>query len=369
MTQKAASMLAAIFITVSSVCAQVWTLDLKHDSIYAQEILSRTSEAVEKNGGGQIRIKLTEPKSAITSITIDAGKFAAPTTFTLSKSSPTIIAPVIKWDFDKLNQLLEPTIEVITATATYSDGRTESQNIQTVIRPPSDCLLAYVADNGEAIFTWDNLAGYVNENDPAIDKILSKVIKMGLVDSWTGYQLGEKEVEKQIYAVWLYFRYKGIKYSSITTPSIEAKKTFGQTIRSFADTINNRQANCVDGSVLLASIFRKIGLDVFLVLPPGHCYLAVLTKEADSSLKGTRRGIRKIVLETTMIGNKTPLAFMVNIDPEAIMYNEMLKVAYANYDRDATAFNSGDKKYRIVHIGDARDSGILPIQSRGYVKF
>ena len=65
-------------------------------------------------------------------------------------------------------------------------------------------------------------------------------------------------------------------------------------MRLIDESINNAQANCVDGSVLLASLLRKIDIEPVLVYVPGHCYLAFYLDAEQKHLVG---------LETTLIGS------------------------------------------------------------------
>jgi hypothetical protein len=57
------------------------------------------------------------------------------------------------------------------------------------------------------------------------------------------------------------------------------------------DSIANRQANCVDGVVLFASLMERIGLNVVLVLAPGHAFVGWETGRGSSQFE---------YLETTM---------------------------------------------------------------------
>ena len=68
---------------------------------------------------------------------------------------------------------------------------------------------------------------------------------------------------------------------------------FSQHVRLIDESITHSQANCVDGSVLLASILRKIGLYASLVLVPGHCFVAFSLDRELEEIRG---------LETTLIG-------------------------------------------------------------------
>ncbi len=60
------------------------------------------------------------------------------------------------------------------------------------------------------------------------------------------------------------------------------------------DALSTSQINCVDGSVLFASLLRAINIDPILVLKPGHMFVGFYTD---------KRHENKLFLETSMIGN------------------------------------------------------------------
>ena len=68
-----------------------------------------------------------------------------------------------------------------------------------------------------------------------------------------------------------------------------------QYVRTFDDALNTKQANCVDGTVLMASILFRMGLKPLIVTTPNHCFLGVILDEKTTSI---------YFLETTMINTK-----------------------------------------------------------------
>jgi hypothetical protein len=85
---------------------------------------------------------------------------------------------------------------------------------------------------------------------------------------------------------------------------------FSQRVRPFEVSLNTSQANCVDGTVLFASILRAIKIEPILVGIPGHMFLGYYKdskKENYSFLETTMLGIvnlnehqeeKKISIET-----------------------------------------------------------------------
>ena len=206
---------------------------------------------------------------------------------------------------------------------------------------------------------------YVNENHPLVHKILKKALDLKLVDRFVGYQSSEAEVYKQVFAIWNVLQRQGIKYSSITTPSAASQRVFSQHVRSLEDSIANTQANCVDGSVMFASIFRKIGLKTFLVHIPGHCYMGVMLDEDKEAS----------IIETTMIGTvdlkEHTLERGINAAMSGRKNNASLTSFEAATQTGAKEFQEALPKikshapeYRLIDIEACRALGIQPLRSK-----
>ena len=137
-----------------------------------------------------------------------------------------------------------------------------------------------------------------------------------------------------------------------------------QHVRLIDESINNGQANCVDGSVLLASLLRKIDIEPELVYVPGHCYMAFFL-DAEKT--------QRVGLETTLIGGSADDSTRELPGGEAVVDEAgrekdswatfCAAVAMGNDDiaQNKDKFNLDDPDYQIVSIAAARQLGILPI--------
>ena len=173
--------------------------------------------------------------------------------------------------------------------------RTDSKRI--IVRSINDCPFAMALNNMLLDLNYVYLS-YVNENHPLItDVILPEIMKDGILKSISGYQEGNKEaVYKQVYAVWQYFNKKEFYYSSLENkykmdgmPII-----WSQHVRTFSDIYKTKQANCVEGTVLMASILTRMGINSYLVTTPSHCFLGFsLDKDGNETA----------FLETTLLGS------------------------------------------------------------------
>ena len=243
------------------------------------------------------------------------------------------IAPL--WRYDNFINIDKPgythfNIELIDFK---TDKLITTKTIEQAYRSINECVYAAKDSKGEIIDFTPFFAAYVNEDSKVVESFLKEVSDYWSFSpkfkGWLGYQLGKEYVLDQIIWVALYLKVKGMKYSSITRTSNTSSKIFSQNVRFVENTIANKQANCVDGSVLLASVFEKIGLTCFLVTEPSHMYLAVGNKLSPEYRQDY------ILIETTAIGTGSTIF------------------------KDWTEM---DSKAKFIDIREARIVGIKPIQ-------
>lgn len=70
--------------------------------------------------------------------------------------------------------------------------------------------------------------------------------------------------------LWRELRARGLRYQSLDGAS---DKNAVQTVRSIEDSLAAKNANCIDGSILLCSFFERMSLPCFLLLPPQHAFV------------------------------------------------------------------------------------------------
>ncbi len=284
------------------------------------------------------------------------------------------IAPTLNWKYRALRQVRQQ--EPITFVFELEvDGESVgTQSVTATLRSINDCVFAAADTAGhseeeEGEPSWSDygwmFAAYVNEAHPAIDGILKESLDTGLVDSFTGYQSGDAgEVFKQVLAIWAALQNRGIRYSSITATPGGSPHVLSQHVRFIEESIDNKQANCVDGSVLLASILRKIEIHPFLVSVPGHMYMGFYLDA---------EGKMPVAIETTMLGAKEvpelvppdEIKGLVSKDlaesPSLKTFFAALATATADFEANAAKFEGDDPVYQINDIAAARDMQIMPI--------
>ena len=268
------------------------------------------------------------------------------------------IYPKLVWNWDALKRYKKPSPANATFTLYLNGKLIEKKNVVVRIRSINEAVYAYsyLLDEKRWASTSWLFAAYVNEDHEWIDQILKEALDTRAIDSFTGYQEDYKKVILQAFAVWYVLQKRGFKYSSITNTSGSGttEKVFSQFVRLFDDAIKSSQANCVDGSVLIASILKKIGLRVALVTIPGHCFLVF-----DINGKGEWRGI-----ETTMMGGTDLTAFAdEKSKQEASLkgFLEAVAVGTKRFQEALPKINEGNPQFNFVDIDRARKNGVLPI--------
>jgi hypothetical protein len=289
------------------------------------------------------------------------------------------IAPKVNYKFDHLRKMTQQ-VPLNVEFQVEIDEESAGDKIETLqVRSLNDCPFGVSNDEetindenfiaGAASLGW-MFAAYVNENHPMLDKVLKEALDTKIVNAFLHYQRDDEgEVLKQVFAVWAALQKRGIKYSSTTTTPGGSNVVYSQYIRFVDQSIDNAQANCADGSVLFASVLRKLSIKPFLVTIPGHMYIGFYTKPDKSSFVG---------LETTVIGGNGKDEAK-NGEPAALTelrgkldehvketrawgtFALAIQIASGDLAQNKDKFDAGDPGYQRIDLDEARDEGIMPI--------
>jgi hypothetical protein len=322
------------------------------------------------DNNGYFGISITGlPAGTSVGVIVEGSPFIKPSAYdvVLNQAGVSEIYPIIEYDYIALRNISQAQPINLKYTL-YVDGEFLDSKIEVVwVRSVNDAV-TWGQDHHGSDFGFNFIfAAYVNENEPTLDPILGEVLDEGIVDSWIGYQGTEDDVLQQIFALWYHFQKKGFRYSSITTQSGTDNRSAGQTVRFVKDALVTSQANCIDGTVLFASFLYKIGIDVSIVLVPGHAYLA---------FSGDKDGNYKYALETTMMGQlnlehsskQGTLYAAMNGQDEDIKnswdsFLGAINVGTQNYINDAIpGIQQEDPRYLEINMKEARQRQIRPIK-------
>lgn len=142
------------------------------------------------------------------------------------------------------------------------------------------------------------------------------------------YWYASGSVRDQVRAIYNALKAEGISYSSTTISFPEGS----QKIRFPEDALNQAAANCIDGTVLIASALEAIDLEPLIIMVPGHAFLGWRDNAGSESAE---------FLETTMIGSATF---------EEAMAEGLAK--FRHYD------STGDAM--VIDVKKARAEGLFP---------
>lgn len=290
------------------------------------------------------------------------------------------IAPKVNYKFEKLRQMTQQLPLNITFELEV-DGEPAGEKYETLtVRSINDCPFG-VANSEETLNDENFIAGnaalgwmfaaYVNENHPMLDKILQEALETKIVSAFRVTTHEHDETLKQVFALWSALQKRGLQYSSTTTTPGGSETVQSQFVRFVDQTLTNTQANCVDGSVLFASLLRKISIEPFLVTIPGHMYVGFYLGAGKSQFVG---------LETTVLGLPDVADEKKPGEPVALTALRDKVDAAVRSRRDWKTFakaiqigtedltknkpkidEGGDPTYQWIDLAEARSQGIMPI--------
>ncbi|MEG2573043.1 MAG: hypothetical protein RSA44_00095 [Bacteroides sp.] len=276
-----------------------------------------------------------------------------------------LIYPDIIWNYEALKENNQAT-PISVAVTVELNKEDLGQRVRTLsVRSINECPLGYVDSAVKFHDTGIFFAAYVNEEHPMIDRLLREALNTRIVNRFLGYQSPkEGRVDEQVYALWNILQKRNFKYSSVSNTSLSSNVVYAQRVRTLDDALESSQINCVDGSVLLASLLRAINIDPILVRIPGHMFVGYYT---DSHHK------EKNFLETTMIGDVNLDEFFPDEQLDSTMVGKTQNQAslitfekskeYANkkYKENEKGIHSGRLNYMYLEISKDIRRKIQPL--------
>lgn len=336
--------------------------DVEDDPRQLGEALGFIGAALEGVGAGS-RLKIEVKANAA----MDASVFDATASAGAGRYE---IYPKINFKYDALLEWRQP-MPLNIAMEVFVDGQSLGTRTTTVtVRSINDCPLAIIADSrdeDDLDLSW-MFAAYVNENHPWVDTLTRDALDAKIVDAFSAYQDEDSaSVIRQVYAIWDVLHRRGMRYSDISQSSAESPVVMSQHVRLFDEALDARQANCVDGTAMLAAVLRKIGIEPYLVLMPGHMFLAFDIDEDGNETLG---------LETTMMGASAPagssrnrvvprdLARQFGARPSFASFSAALEDGTRQLNQHMDEFEGDDPEYQVISLSEARQIGILPLAYR-----
>lgn len=275
------------------------------------------------------------------------------------------IFPDIIWNYEALKNATQAT-PISVAISVEVDGADWGQRLRTFsVRSINECLLGYVSNGTRFHDTGIFFAAYVNEENPKIDRLLREALNTRIVNRFLGYQNPDTAaVDKQVYALWNVLQKRKFRYSSVSNTSLSSNVVYSQRVRTFDDALESSQINCVDGSVLFASLMRAINIEPILIRTPGHMFVGYYLDSKHTKMH---------FLETTMIGDVDLDDFFPDEQLDSTMVgksqNEMSLITFEKskeyagkkYRENKKGIHSGRANYMFLEISKEVRRRIQPI--------
>jgi hypothetical protein len=264
-------------------------------------------------------------------------------TFELGAPGEYVLYPKLRYRWERLRTVAQPMPVTVNWSVAIDGVGAGSASRVVRLRATQDVPWAVTGERGDEFLGWV-FAAFVTEDAPWIDTLIGDAFQ-GVPVQALGYQRGELDVIKQVAVVYQYLRKRGVKYSSITTGSGSgaSQRVQSQVVRFPSESIKTSQANCVDGTVLMASILRKIGIDAYIVTGPGHAMLGFLGTRGVSGQEALKHFF---VVETTAIGD-------ADFDVAFKAGNKTFKTWMKDH--------SDDLMFDIISVSAMRRAGVMPI--------
>lgn len=197
---------------------------------------------------------------------------------------------------DRIQSVTELTRATLHIRIDDLDGNTEQQSsfpIWLLARTS-----AYNGVEDPSTGRWVDLSLYygawVTPNAPEVMRVLRRAADLHPRREIVGYNVGPEGVKEQVKAIFNALKAEDIVYIHSVLSFGATRGEYMQRVRLPRESIENKSANCIDGTVLMASVLEAASLNPGIVLVPGHALVAWETQDGNGQWE---------YLETTMIGS------------------------------------------------------------------
>jgi hypothetical protein len=142
--------------------------------------------------------------------------------------------------------------------------------------------------------TFGYLGAWITPNDKAVDGFLSRAKQRVPGHNFVGEQ---GATVPQVQAMFDELKAGGVSY--VMDPTVTSDQAFVQRTRLPAEVLASTNAQCLEGTLLFATLMEAVGLQPIIILVPGHAFVGWHTVPKDGT-KG-----EPLFVETTMIAGAT----------------------------------------------------------------
>ena len=270
------------------------------------------------------------------------------------------LKPRLRWDRSALARVDKPLDIAVDFRLQRNGSEVQTRRQAARLHPLSEALY-YVRDGKDHVDLGWIFAAYADPNSPVIDRILDEVAERHPFVSLQPGARSSAQTLAAAYAVWEVLQLHGVRYADEDPGLARGPLVWSQHVRLHDDVWNERRANCIDGSLLLAAALERLGIRSVLLLVPRHALLAFYTDERKST---------PTFVETTLLGARQlavrPKPGFVGelslIDSDALdSFSAALVAGQARYAREAAGFGQRKPDYQWIDLATARSYGIVPL--------
>lgn len=273
---------------------------------------------------------------------VDGYSAAALDTVEVAQGKDVVVSQLPTFFSDRLDTLNELTRATVNVEVLDLDGKPELHKTIPVWLLAKTTAPLEVSDpaNGTKIDLTPYLGAFVTPNDPVVMAFVREVANAHPDKQLVGYQIGMQAVAPQAEAIFTALKIHSIVYVNSLIDFTPEGGTTNQRVRLPRETLRDKQANCIDGALLVASLLEAISINPAIVIIPGHAFVAWET---------WKKNRKWSYLETTMIGGEHTFA-------EACARGDETAKLWEKKAADANE----PKMFRRWSLRDLRAQGITP---------
>jgi hypothetical protein len=200
----------------------------------------------------------------------------------------------------------------------------------------------FVREGGDHVDLGWAFAGYVDPRSTVVDAILDEARRID-----PQLETGGRELQR-MRAVWLALEHRGLRYDAGDPALSRGPVVWSQRVRLAEDVWEDRRANCIDSSVLIAAVLERLHMRPLIVLVPQHAFVGYRTE----------RGVE--FFETPLIGASPARR---RVDPAA-NFTAARAAGNTHWRRVAARMDGRHgPDYALIDVGTARSYGIIPFSA------
>ena len=312
------------------------------------------SQSGVDSGSGLLRIRLTgaSPPQRVR-VRIDTPGLLEPTVIDTEVGSERVLRPRLEWDVGALRGLDGTRRQSLDVVVEREGAAPIHRSVEVRVHALDEALY-FVRDGDARIDLGFMFAAWVDPQSPVVDDVLA--LARDVDPRMPTTARSDDERLAQVRAVWMALERRGLRYADEGAGISQGPVIYSQRVRLLADSWDERVANCLDGSVLIASALERLGIRTMLVLVPGHAFVGFYADDGNRHAE---------FLETTLLGRRPGgMALKSGIDAARAetSFGAALAAGGERYRRASTRLDGRHRpNYAVIDISTARSYGIMPL--------